>query len=81
MGKSINEISDWLYPGTRIERWSRETISKLLKNEKYTGDVILQKIFVSNVFESKNVGQMDMYIIHEHHPTIINKEIYPLANK
>jgi len=33
--------------------WSRETISKLLRNEKYVGDVLLQKIFVQDIFLGK----------------------------
>lgn len=48
-GKSLGSISAWLYENkilspTDKERWSRETISKLLKNEKYVGDVLLQTI-------------------------------------
>ena len=88
-GKSLNEISDWLYSEripspTGKERWSRETISKLLKNERYTGDVILQKTFVSDVFSgkhSRNIGQMDRYMIHEHHPAIVSREVYDVVNK
>ena len=54
-GKSLGAISDWLYEQevfspTGKRRWSRETISKLLKNEKYTGDVLLQKTFVKDLF-------------------------------
>ena len=47
-GKSLGTISDWLYKShipspTGRERWSRETISKLLGNEKCVGNVLLQK--------------------------------------
>ena len=88
-GRSLNEISNWLYDGripspTSKGRWSRETISKILKNEKYTGDVILQKTYVSDVFsgkQSRNVGQMDRYMIHEHHPAIVSKEVFEAVNR
>ena len=87
-GRSLNEISQWLFDEripspTGKERWSRETISKLLKNEKYTGDVILQKTFVSDVFtgkQSRNVGQMNRYVIHEYHPAIVSREVFERAN-
>jgi len=50
-GFSLGKISDWLYENgisspSRKERWSRETIRKMLKNEKYVGDVLLQKTFI-----------------------------------
>ena len=88
-GRSLNEISNRLYyehitsPAGR-ERWSRETISKLLKNEKYTGDVVLQKTFLSDVFSGKqnrNVGQVNRYMIHEHHPAIVSREVFETVNK
>ena len=52
-GCSLGTISNWLYESkipspTGKARWSRETISKLLRNEKYTGDVLLQKTFVED---------------------------------
>ena len=88
-GRSLNEISDWLYSErvpspTGKEHWSRETISKILKNEKYTGDVVLQKTFVRDVFsgkQSRNVGQMNRYMIHEHHPAIVSREVFEAVNK
>ena len=88
-GRSLNEISNWLHDEhipspTGKERWSRETISKILKNEKYTGDIVLQKTFVSNVFtgkQSRNKGQMDRYMIHEHHPAVVSKEVFETVNK
>jgi len=47
-GDSLGRISDTLAlmgidSPTGKEIWSRETISKLLSNEKYVGDVILEK--------------------------------------
>ena len=87
-GRSLNELSNWLYSEhipspTGKGRWSRETISKLLKNGKYTGDVILQKTFVSDVFsgkQSRNVGQMDRYMIHEHPPAIVSRKVFEAVN-
>ena len=74
-GKSLGAISDWLYDGkipspTGKERWSRETINKLLRNEKYTGDVLLQKTFVKNVLtgrQLRNHGELEQYLIQQHH--------------
>lgn len=87
-GKSLGAISDWLYENkvpspTGKERWSRETISKLLRNEKYTGDVLLQKTFVKDVLtgkQFKNQGELKQYLIQRHHPIIISKELFEQAN-
>lgn len=87
-GKSLGAISDWLYENkvlspTGKERWSRETISKLLRNEKYTGDVLLQKTFVKDVLtgkQFKNQGELAQYLIQQHHPIIISKELFEQAN-
>ena len=87
-GKSLGAISNWLYENeilspTGRERWSRETISKLLKNEKYVGDVMLQKTFVKDLFSGKQVknnGERDRYLIQEHHPAIISRELFEKVN-
>lgn len=87
-GKSLGAISDWLYdrrvpsPAGK-ERWSRETISKLLRNEKYTGDVLLQKTFVKNVLtgqQFKNHGELERYLIQQHHPGIVSRELFECIN-
>lgn len=81
-GDSLGKISDALFlmdipSPTGKEIWSKETISKILSNEKYTGRVTLQKIFVENYLEHKqikNKGQFDIYQIDCNHSPIIYVE-------
>lgn len=88
-GKSLGAISDWLFEQgipspTGRSRWSRETISKLLKNEKYLGDVLLQKTYVKDLFSGKqvkNAGEKNQYLYQEHHSAIISRELFEAANK
>ena len=88
-GKSLGAISDWLYEQgvfspTGKRRWSRETISKLLKNEKYTGDVLLQKTFVKDLFSGKqvkNAGECERFLYQDHHPAIITRDLFEKANQ
>ena len=88
-GESLGTISAWLYENkilspTGRERWSRESISKLLKNEKYVGDVMLQKTFVKDLLSGKQVknkGELERYIIQEHHPAIISRELFEKINE
>ena len=54
--------------------WHIETIRKILNNEKYYGDVLLQKTYVSNYFTGKssvNNGVLPKYLIKGHHEAII----------
>ena len=88
-GKSLGAISDWLYEQgipspTGRSRWSRETISKLLKNEKYLGDVLLQKTYVKDLFSGKqvkNAGEKNQYLYQEHHPAIVSRELFEIVNR
>ena len=57
-------------------RWGIETIRQILQNEKYRGDVLLQKTYVSNYFTGKqsiNKGELEGYLLNNHHMPIINK--------
>ena len=88
-GQSLGEISNWLHkngipsPTGKI-LWSRETINKLLRNEKYVGGVLLQKTFVRDLFSGKQVknnGELEKYLIQEHHPPVISRELFTAANQ
>ncbi|MBQ6152901.1 MAG: recombinase family protein [Ruminococcus sp.] len=56
--------------------WHIETVRKILNNEKYYGDVLLQKTYVSDCFTGKqslNNGELDKYLIEGHHEGIVSK--------
>ncbi|MHC1747348.1 MAG: recombinase family protein [Cellulosilyticaceae bacterium] len=60
-------------------KWSDSAILVILKNEKYKGDVRLQKYYRPNHLckrNKRNTGQRGQYYIHENHPPIISKEIW-----
>ena len=52
-------------------KWNRETISKLLSNEKYTGSVLLQKTVSVCGVQLQNDGEQDQVLIKGHHEAII----------
>lgn len=55
-------------------KWGIETIRKILQNEKYHGDVILQKTYVADFFTGRqaiNKGEYAKYLISGHHEAII----------
>lgn len=50
---------------------NREAISKLLSNEKYTGSVLLQKTLSICSTQFKNKGELEQFLIRNHHEAII----------
>lgn len=59
--------------------WCVTTIRYMLKNEKYCGDVLLQKTFRTDCISRKvihNTGQLPMYLIQDHHEAIIDRKTF-----
>jgi len=78
-GIPLSEIIDRLY-GMRIpspsgkERWSYSTLLYILTNERYAGNVTMQKTYVTDIFSHrsvKNCGALPKYEIIGYHPAII----------
>lgn len=82
-GASLSQIARTLQtqgiPSPRGKAiWSRESLRKILYNEKYLGRVILQKTFVADCLshkQTKNTGQHDKYEIVDNHDPIITEDI------
>ena len=59
--------------------WSSQAILRILQNEKYCGDVLLQKTFTEGVLtgtQKKNTGQLPQYYIENHHEGIVTKQMF-----
>ncbi len=59
--------------------WSHRVVHSILTNEKYIGDALLQKTYVTDCISKKvvkNQGELPMYYIENHHPGIIPKELF-----
>jgi len=64
---------------TGNDHWDTTTIQKMLKNEKYKGDAMLQKTYTEDFMTGKkvkNVGQRDRYYISNSHPAIVSAEVF-----
>lgn len=80
-GKGTQKIADNLnaegIPAKRGTHWTASTIRGILGNEKYTGDVILQKTYTDEHFNRHyNYGEKDRYLIQNHHEAIVTHEDY-----
>jgi site-specific DNA recombinase len=83
-GSTLQQIKEYLEEkqintATGKEIWATAVIQKILKNEKYMGDSLLQKTFTENFITGrkiKNVGQRNRYYITNSHPAIISAEVF-----
>lgn len=60
-------------------KWYESTIRSMLKNEKYRGDALLQKVFIADYLTKrrvKNTGYLPQYYVEDDHPAIISKEMF-----
>ena len=69
-------------PTYRNNQWTHSRISSILSNEKYVGDCLMQKAFVSDSGkEVINRGQRSKYYIKNNHPPIIKRKDWERAQK
>ena len=64
---------------TGSTEWRTNTITRILQNEKYVGDALLQKTFTSDCITHKvvkNHGERPMYLVTNHHDPIIDRDTY-----
>ncbi|MBD5116306.1 MAG: recombinase family protein [Ruminococcaceae bacterium] len=64
--------------------WSTSTIDRILSNEKYVGDVLMQKSFTEDFLtgkRKKNEGELNMYLIKDNHTAIISREVFDNIQK
>ena len=62
--------------------WSSEAVKNILRNEKYCGDVLMQKTYTVDCLthkSKKNEGEVEQYFIPDHHPAIVDREIWEKA--
>lgn len=62
-----------------VEFWSPAIIHNILTNEKYIGDALLQKTYVTDCISKKvkkNQGERAMYYVENNHPAIISREMF-----
>jgi DNA invertase Pin-like site-specific DNA recombinase len=54
--------------------WGSETVKRMLENEKYVGDALLQKTYKNENFKTvKNDGTVPQYYVENNHPASIDR--------
>jgi len=68
----------------KVERWSSAVVHNILTNEKYMGDALLQKTYITDCITKKvkkNMGERPMYYVENNHPAIIPRETFDQVQK
>jgi DNA invertase Pin-like site-specific DNA recombinase len=71
----VEEVPNW----NGKSKWYESSIRKMLSNEKYKGDALLQKTYTVDFLTKKRVennGEVPQYYVEESHPAIIDKEMW-----
>ena len=83
-GYSMDKIAkgleaDRILTGAGKPKWWTSTINKILRNEKYIGDALLQKTYTTDFLNKtrvKNNGIVPQYYVEGNHEAIIPKDIF-----
>ena len=79
VAKALNEKQ---IPARKGGRWNPSTVYGIIRNEKYTGDCLLQKTYADFRFRRHvNRGQRDQYQIEDHHEAIVSREDFEAAGR
>ena len=62
--------------------WTSSRILGILKNQVYTGDLLMQKTWKDAQFRRhRNLGDVTQYLAVDHHPPIVSRETFRLAQE
>ena len=83
-GASLLEIckgleADGILTGAHMKKWRPETVHKMLQNEKYMGDALLQKTYTVDFLTKKKVvneGIAPQYYVENSHEAIIPRDLF-----
>jgi len=68
----------------RVKEWQNTVILRVIRNEKYCGDLIQKKNYTPDFLSHEkkyNRGQEEFIIIKNHHEPIISRELFEKANR
>ena len=81
MGKVAitNKLQAMGIPTKKNSKWMTSTIHAILRDEKYTGNMILQKTFRNNHLQKAkkhNTGELPKYCVDNSHEAIISQDVF-----
>ena len=80
--KIANMLNEENIPTINGCEWTTEDIRRILQNEKYAGNMLLQKAYRENHITKKclkNNGELPQFYVEESHPAIIEPQIFEIV--
>ncbi|MDT2768179.1 recombinase family protein [Globicatella sulfidifaciens] len=77
-------MNDKIPTGSGKLKWSGDSINRIISNEKYMGDALLQKTYTVDFLTKarvENDGTVPQYYIEDNHEPIVSKETFNLAQQ
>ncbi len=72
-----------LSPGKK-DKWNAATVRRILENEKYKGDALLQKSYTVDFLTKKkkiNEGEIPQYYVENNHEAIIESAVFEMVQR
>lgn len=73
------------YPTPSGERWYNKSVCNILGNEKYTGDVLLQKSITVDHLSHRRVlndqTEIPSYYVEDHHTPLVDRKTFEMAQR
>jgi DNA invertase Pin-like site-specific DNA recombinase len=64
--------------------WTAKRVREILRNEKYTGNALLQKTYISDYLTKRKIvnhGELPQYFVTQTHEAIIDQDTFDLVQK
>ncbi len=78
------ELREEGIPPCRGKEWQHTVILRILRNEKYCGDLVQKKTYTPDFLSHEkkyNRGQEEFVILKDHHEPIVSRELFDEANR
>ncbi len=82
IARELNEAG--IYSSERKKEWQSAAVLRILRNEKYCGDLIQKKTYTPDFLthEKKyNKGEEELVVIKDHHEPVISREMFEAAGR
>lgn len=79
--KIAQELNEEGVSSPKVDRWSGQRLLRMMCNEKYKGDCLLQKSYISPITRKqvRNHGEEKQYYIRNDHPPIVSRATWEAA--
>jgi DNA invertase Pin-like site-specific DNA recombinase len=79
----VREFNNGKVPCGNTNKWTIERISRILRDERYMGDLIQRKTHIENHLTHKRVDSVpeEMIVLKNHHEPIIDKKLFDAAQQ